>query len=79
MENLIENLTAQNTELEIKIKKILETIRQIVLSEYMVAQEHLFSEEAEFLNQEDKLEILLESIKVKKKLIDKLDKARRSL
>lgn len=70
---LADNLRSQNVELEIQINKKLEKIRQIVLTEFQNSQEHLFSEEAEFLTEEETLEILLESVNVKKKLLEKLD------
>jgi hypothetical protein len=38
------------------------------------AQEHLFSEESEFLTEEETNEILVESIKTKQELIEKLEK-----
>ena len=72
---LADNLRSQNVELEIQINKKLEKIRQIVLTEFQNSQEHLFSEESEFLTEEETLEILLESVNVKKKLLEKLDNA----
>lgn len=72
---LADNLRSQNVELEIQINKKLEKIRQIVLTEFQNSQEHLFSEEAQFLTEEETLEILLESVNVKKKLLEKLDNA----
>ena len=70
---LADNLRSQNVELEIQINKRLQKITQIVLTEFQNSQEHLFSEEAEFLTEEETLEILLESVNVKKKLLEKLD------
>lgn len=72
---LADNLRSQNVNLEIQINKKLEKIKQIVLTEFQNSQEHLFSEEAEFLTEEETLEILLESVNVKKKLLEKLDNA----
>ena len=72
---LADNLRNQNVNLEIQINKKLEKIKQIVLTEFQNSQEHLFSEESEFLTEEETLEILLESVKVKKKLLEKLDNA----
>ncbi len=72
---LADNLRSQNVELEIKINRKLEKIKQIVLTEFQNSQEHLFSEESEFLTEEETLEILLESVNVKKKLLEKLDNA----
>lgn len=72
---LADNLRNQNVNLEIQINKKLEKIKQIVLTEFQTSQEHLFSEEADFLTEEETLEILLESVKVKKKLLEKLDNA----
>lgn len=75
METLTDNLTSQNVNLEIQINRRLEKIRQIVLTEFQNSQEHLFSEEAEFLTEEERLEILLNSVNVKKTLVEKLDNA----
>ena len=72
---LADNLRSQNVNLEIQINKKLEKIKQIVLTEFQNSQEHLFSEEAQFLTEEETLEILLESVNVKKKLLEKLDNA----
>ena len=72
---LADNLRNQNVNLEIQINKKLEKIKQIVLTEFQTSQEHLFSEESEFLTEEETLEILLESVNVKKKLLEKLDNA----
>lgn len=72
---LADNLRSQNVELEIQINKRLQKITQIVLTEFQNSQEHLFSEESEFLTEEETLEILLESVNVKKKLLEKLDNA----
>ena len=72
---LADNLRNQNVNLEIQINKKLEKIKQIVLTEFQNSQEHLFSEEAQFLTEEETLEILLESVNVKKKLLEKLDNA----
>lgn len=74
-ETLTDNLTSQNVNLEIQINRRLEKIRQIVLTEFQNSQEHLFSEEAEFLTEEERLEILLNSVNVKKTLVEKLDNA----
>lgn len=74
-ETLTDNLTRQNVNLEIQINRRLEKIRQIVLTEFQNSQEHLFSEEAEFLTEEERLEILLNSVNVKKTLVEKLDNA----
>lgn len=73
--SLTDNLRNQNVNLEIQINKRLQKITQIVLTEFQNSQEHLFSEEAEFLTEEETLEILLESVNVKKKLLEKLDNA----
>ena len=73
METLTDNLTTQNVNLEIQINRKLEKIRQIVLTEFQNSQEHLFSEETEFLTEEERLEILLDSVNVKKTLVEKLD------
>lgn len=72
---LADNLRNQNVNLEIQINKRLQKITQIVLTEFQNSQEHLFSEEAEFLTEEETLEILLESVNVKKNLLKKLDNA----
>ena len=73
--SLTDNLRSQNVNLEIQINKKLEKIKQIVLTEFQNSQEHLFSEEAQFLTEEETLEILLESVNVKKRLLEKLDNA----
>lgn len=73
--SLTDNLRNQNVNLEIQINKRLQKITQIVLTEFQNSQEHLFSEEAQFLTEEETLEILLESVNVKKNLLKKLDNA----
>jgi len=73
--SLTDNLRSQNVNLEIQINKRLQKITQIVLTEFQTSQEHLFSEEADFLTEEETLEILLESVNVKKKILEKLDNA----
>ena len=73
--SLTDNLRSQNVNLEIQINKRLQKITQIVLTEFQNSQEHLFSEESEFLTEEETLEILLESVNVKKKILEKLDNA----
>ena len=79
METLTDNLTSQNVNLEIQINKKLQQITQIVLTEFQNSQEHLFSEEAEFLTEEERLEILLNSVNVKKTLVEKLDNIIRNI
>ena len=79
METLTDNLTTQNVSLEIQINKKLQQITQIVLTEFQNSQEHLFSEEAAFLTKEERLEILLDSVNVKKTLVEKLDNIIRNI
>jgi hypothetical protein len=79
METLTDNLTTQNVNLEIQINKKLQQITQIVLTEFQNSQEHLFSEEAAFLTEEERLEILLDSVNVKKTLVEKLDNIIRNI
>jgi len=67
-------LMKQNVELEFRIGKKLQQIKQEVLTTMQNAQEHLFSEESEFLTEEETNEILVESIKTKQELIEKLEK-----
>ena len=79
METLTDNLVSQNVNLEIQINKKLQQITQIVLTEFQNSQEHLFSEEAKFLTEEERLEILLDSVNVKKTLVEKLDNIIRNI
>jgi len=83
MENLTKDiqdiLISQNVELEAKIGRKLQDLRQSVLTIMQNVQEHLFSEEAEFLTEEEKKEILVESIKTKQELLDKLSEIAKNI
>lgn len=70
-----ELLLAQNTELEIEVNTKLQDIRQMVLTRMSVVEEHLFSEETEFLTNDEINNILTSSIMMKSKLINSLNKA----
>ena len=68
-------LMKQNVELEFRICKKLQQIKQEVLTTMQNAEEYLWiSEESEFLTEEETNEILVESIKTKQELIEKLEK-----
>jgi cob(I)alamin adenosyltransferase len=83
MENLNNDiqdiLISQNVELEAKIGRKLQDIRQSVLTVMQNVQEHLFSEEAEFLTEDEAKEILVESIKTKQELLDKLSEIAKNI
>jgi cob(I)alamin adenosyltransferase len=83
MENLSNDiqdiLISQNVELEAKIGRKLQDLRQEILTTMQNAQEHLFSEEAEFLTEDETNEILLKSIKTKQELLDKLSEITKNI
>jgi len=72
LENIQDILMSRNVELEALIGRKLQDLKQSVLTIMQNAQEHLFSEEAEFLTEDETTEILVESIKTKQELLDKL-------
>ena len=73
LENDIQDiLISKNVQLEVLIGRKLQDLKQSVLTIMQNAQEHLFSEEAEFLTEDETTEILVESIRTKQELLDKL-------